>query len=92
MYLDIEDKVITEVRVETDVIHLFTDPNTSPADKVRMLGKSEYEFHRYGQRFLFSLVNPNRKAYFDSVARMGSGYQRSLTLRRMPLVLSRCCF
>ncbi|KAF9348853.1 Serine/threonine-protein phosphatase 4 regulatory subunit 1 [Mortierella sp. NVP85] len=46
MATDIEDKVITEVRVETDVIHLFTDPNTSPADKVRMLGKSEYEFHR----------------------------------------------
>lgn len=35
-----------EVNVGTDVLNLFTDPNLSPTEKVRVLAKSDYDFHR----------------------------------------------
>ncbi|KAF9977153.1 hypothetical protein BGZ65_007525, partial [Modicella reniformis] len=46
MSADTEDKGIKELGVDADVVHLFADPNLPPVEKVRMLAKSDYDFHR----------------------------------------------
>ncbi|KAF9350522.1 Serine/threonine-protein phosphatase 4 regulatory subunit 1 [Mortierella sp. AD094] len=40
------DKVTVDLGVDADVVQLFADPNLSPAEKARVLSKSDYDFHR----------------------------------------------